>query len=90
MTACRRWSMIFLALLLAPAAALAADAPHETPGNLSFTRDVRPLLSDTCFQCHGPDEKNRHAGLRLDPGDKAREAGSPRASAVCPVPPAGA
>lgn len=42
-----------------------------TAGPVEFNRDIRPIMSDTCFFCHGPDKAKRKAGLRLDDRDVA-------------------
>jgi len=45
--------------------------PWAAAQSVDFNRDVRPILSGKCFQCHGPDDQVRKAGLRLDRQDAA-------------------
>ncbi len=53
-------------------------------GKLRFNRDIRPLMSDTCFHCHGPDAKARKAELRLDIREEALK---PAKSGAVPIVP---
>lgn len=72
------FAAIVLALLLPGGPTIHAAEPVD------FQRDIRPILSDICFKCHGPDETARKGKLRLDAREHAVKAGRSGALAVIP------
>jgi hypothetical protein len=56
--------LIFLTISLAIGGLLRVQAGPTR--HVNYSRDIRPILSNTCYKCHGPDEQSRKAGLRFD------------------------
>src|SRR5687767_8032269 len=56
--------VVLVALGFALTFSLHAQTPPRT--TIQYARDVQPILSTHCFLCHGPNDKDRKAGLRLD------------------------
>src|SRR5688572_9919209 len=68
---------------LALAGVVRADGPP-----VDFIRDVRPILSDACFHCHGPDPAQRKGKFRLDIKDEVFRAGKSGKTPIVPGKPA--
>src|SRR5882724_4329410 len=68
------WMTVFaLVVFTASNSSIAAQASARKKGGLRYNHDIRPILSDNCFSCHGPDKNKRKAKLRLDVREVAVE-----------------
>ena len=72
-SSCRRVGMKAALAVLLP---LAFAGPVRASGTLEYNRDIRPILAENCFACHGPDSAARKAELRLDRREAAIESGA--------------
>src|SRR3954447_6539896 len=61
---------------LSALAVLAIAGRSHAQGKIDFNRDIRPILSDKCFACHGPDTSKLKGKLRLDVRDAAVKRGA--------------
>ena len=68
--------------------AVAGGARPSLGATPDFSREVRPILSDNCFACHGPDSASRKARLRLDVRENALRGGKSELPALVPGKPA--
>ena len=71
-------STALLAIVSQPSAA------EKTESSIVFNRDIRPILSQHCFACHGPDTHDQKGELRLDSLEAALKGGESKKAAIVP------
>src|SRR4051812_33414282 len=76
--------LLVLTLLTSAQPGFAASRDTAAAKPIEFNRDIRPILSDNCFACHGPDDNKRKAKLRLD---RKEDAFKPAKSGDLPIVP---
>src|SRR6478609_4481427 len=61
-------------LAIVAAVCIAVPLTVQAQGKIEYNRDIRPILAENCFACHGPDSAARKASLRVDRREDAIEA----------------
>jgi hypothetical protein len=66
--------VVFFLVIIQACHQFTQDAEEQMPEKISYNFHIRPILSDNCFACHGPDANKREAELRLDIAESAYKA----------------
>jgi hypothetical protein len=64
-------SLFYFIKLRGPETSFGQNSEKALPEVVDYNFHIKPILSDKCYTCHGPDANKREAGLRLDMADKA-------------------
>ena len=80
----RRFAIFGVSIGLFTTGALWATPHSAAPKKIDYNRDIRPILADKCFKCHGQDPKAVQAGLNLSERSSATQPLKDRKTAIVP------